>query len=128
MQDVAGIEPLHPLEDQDQRDSVLPERVHTESAHDPSGTDDNGSAAQGSEGGGRGATTAAAGGLGRHSVHVVTQYYVPDNPRRAREVCVCEIPHSRHRLLHVSAISPSSLSHTQLCCGNACVSFYYSRL
>lgn len=23
----------------------------------------------------------------RHSVHVVTQYYVPDDPRRAREVC-----------------------------------------
>lgn len=90
MQDVAGIEPLYPLEDQDQRDAVLPERVHTGSAHDPSGNDDTGSAAQGSEGGGaRGAATAAAaGGLGRHSVHVVTQYYVPDNPRRAREVRV----------------------------------------
>lgn len=27
----------------------------------------------------------------RHSVHVVTQYYIPEDPRRAREVGVCGV-------------------------------------
>lgn len=99
------MEPLHPLEGQGLRDVLPPEQPHT-SARDTSRNGvTNGSTAPRSEDCGSGAkAAAAAGGLGGHSVHVVTQYYVPGDPRRAHEVC--EILHRRHRFLSVPLSLP----------------------
>ncbi|CBJ26241.1 putative methyltransferase [Ectocarpus siliculosus] len=61
LRDVAGMEPLFSPEDEK---SLLPRELHTkhQEHHRP---------------------------YDRHSVHMITQYYVPEDPHRAREIDVC---------------------------------------
>ncbi|CAM9749410.1 unnamed protein product, partial [Ectocarpus sp. 6 AP-2014] len=61
LRDVAGMEPLFSPEDEK---SLLPRELHTkhQEHHRP---------------------------YDRHSVHMITQYYVPEDPHRAREINVC---------------------------------------
>ncbi len=45
----------------------------------------------------------------RHSVHVVTQYYVPEDPHRAREVC--GVRRVRHSVRYQYVVSKNNIEY-----------------
>ncbi|CAM9959572.1 unnamed protein product [Ectocarpus sp. 12 AP-2014] len=71
LRDVAGMEPIFSPEDEK---TFLPRELHTkhQEHHRP---------------------------YDRHSVHMITQYYVPDDPRRAREIDVCLLRNVQNPLI-----------------------------